>query len=229
MDTAAGLGLAAGIIGVAGYVPYVRDILKGAAKPEQASWLIWALEYAVLFVAQMAAGATSSLWLIGLQLLGVVVIYCLSLRYGCGGFGLGKRLLLGCVFVAMAIWYMADNATLAIVLLLAVEASGVVLTAIKAYRQPGSETLTIWVMIGCGGLLTLTAIGYGKDPVLYLYPASLVLVNLCVVGAVILGAKRNLGSELMSNLNNVLSDKQAERLALMLLGDREESYAQPID
>lgn len=211
MGLADGFGLAAGIVGIAGYAPYVRDILKGAAKPEKASWLIWALEYAMLFIAQVAKGAAASLWLIGLQLLGVVVIYCLALRYGIGGFGRGKQLLLGCVFLAMVAWLVSDDAALTILILLAVEATGVALTAIKAYRQPESETLTIWIMIGCGGLLTLPAIGYGKDPILYLYPVSLMLVNLCVVGAVLLG-RRNQETPADDILGDLLSDVDLDDL-----------------
>lgn len=181
------LGLVAGLLGAAAYAPYIRDIIKGAARPEQSSWLIWLMEYVVLFAAQVAKGATSTLWLIGLQLAGVAVIFALSLRYGSGGFDRLRQGLVMGVAAALLAWYIAGSATVAIVLLMVVEGVGVALTAVKAYRDPESETMLPWMMIGSAGFLAIFAVGADKDAILYVYPVSLVLMNFAVVGAVRMG------------------------------------------
>jgi hypothetical protein len=183
------LGIIAGVVGVLAYIPYVRDILKRTTKPERASWIIWSLEYAALFAAQAAKGATDSLWLIGLQLLGVLVIAALSIRYGFGGFGKGKIVLLGCAILALIAWHFTNNASLAIIILVGIEMAAIVPTLIKTYRNPETETLSTWAIIGVAGLLALPAVA-SSELILYLYPASLVVINFGVVVAAKLGKRK---------------------------------------
>lgn len=183
------LGLIAGGIGIIAYAPYVRDILARRTRPERASWLIWSLEYSVLFAAQIAQGATHSLWLIGLQLLGVLVICGLSVVYGAGRFSRRDIALLMCAGVSLCAWYFTNNAALATVLLISVEIIAVLPTVIKTYRDPASETLSTWALIGVAGLLTLPVVA-GGSPMLYMYPASLVLINFGVVAAILYGRRQ---------------------------------------
>lgn len=189
-------GLVAGIVGVIAYIPYVRDILKRQTRPERASWLIWSIEYCGLFLAQLAEGATDSLWLIGLQLAGVLLICTLSFRFGAGAFKRRDWTLLACACMALVAWHLTDNASVAILLLVTVEAVAVVPTVIKAYRQPGSETVATWALIGTAGLLAIPAVGADASIALYIYPLSLVVINFGVVGAALLGARAKRPAEL---------------------------------
>ncbi len=186
----AALGVLAGIVGIVAYVPYVRDIIAGRTQPERASWIIWSVEYSGLFLAQLAEGATSSLWLIGLQLIGVAVVCVLAIRYGSGALCHRDTALLACACLALAAWFFTKNASTAILLLVGIETTAVVPTIIKVYKQPGSETLTTWSLIGSAGLLALPAVGGSAAIILYAYPVSLVAINFGVVGASLLG-KRN--------------------------------------
>jgi hypothetical protein len=184
------LGLLAGIVGVVGYVPYIRDILRGSTKPERASWLIWLLEYAVLFGAQLSAGAVDSLWLIGLQLLGVIIICALAYRHGVGDFTKQNMCILGCVCATLVLWYFTRSANLTILLLVTVEATGVALTVRKVYREPRSETLVMWASVAAGGVLGTAAVGVDAAIILYAYPLALVVMGLSVIAASQLGARR---------------------------------------
>jgi hypothetical protein len=183
-------GLLAGVIGVVGYLPYIRDILKRTTKPDRASWLIWALEYTVLFFAQFAKGATDSLWLVGLQLVGVLVVCALSFQLGVGSIDRRKAVLLAGVCLALAVWYFTKDAAIAIYISLAVEASGVALTAHKVYKQPGSETLTMWWLVGAAGILGIPAVGRTTSAVLLVYPISLIIMSGSVIGSALLGARK---------------------------------------
>lgn len=187
------LGLLAGVIGIVGYIPYIRDILKGSTKPDRASWVIWTLEYAALFGAQLSAGAVESLWIIGLQLLGVVIICVLSYRYGVGGFDKKNTVILLSVCAVLLLWYFTRSADLTIILLIAVEVVGVALTMRKVYLQPGSETLTMWVLIAVAGIIGVAAVGGGANAILYVYPVALIVMGLGVIGASKLGERRRLG------------------------------------
>jgi hypothetical protein len=184
------LGLLAGIVGIAGYVPYIRDILRGTTKPERASWFIWLLEYTALFGAQLSVGAEDSLWLIGLQLLGVMIICVLAYHYGVGGFDKQSIFILMGVCATLVLWYFIRSASLTILLLITVEATGVILTACKVYKQPGSETLVLWALVAVAGVLGIAAVGIGATGILYVYPVALVLMGLSVIAASWLGARR---------------------------------------
>ena len=190
------LGVASGIVGVLGYAPYIKDICKKSTKPDRISWLIWMLEYTALFFAQTSVGATWSLWLVGLQLVGVIIIFGLSLKHGVGKFSRSTYLLLLLIAGALAAWHMTDNATLAIIILIAIEASGVVMTVIKTYRRPGSETLSFWYLISCAGILGILAVGRTASLALYLYPISLVIMSSSVVAASHLGTRKLRGKPL---------------------------------
>ncbi|HEX6258218.1 MAG TPA: hypothetical protein VFZ48_01930 [Candidatus Saccharimonadales bacterium] len=182
-------GLAAGIVGIVGYAPYIKDTLKGVTKPDRAAWGIWTLEYVALFFAQLSEGATHSLWLIGLQLLGVLIVCGLSFRFGVGTLTKQTVGLFACVCAALIVWYFTKSAATAILILLLVEASGVVLTIRKTYQQPQSETLTMWICVALAGLLGVGAV-VGGAPILYVYPISLIVMSAGVMVASWLGARR---------------------------------------
>jgi hypothetical protein len=183
-------GLLASLIGLISYWPYIRGILRRTTCPERSAWLIWAAEYTVLFAAQIAKGTLSSDLLIGAQFVAVGVIYVLSLRYGTGELDTRRLLLFGSVMVVLVIWHLTDNPALAILLALAIEWSAVVLTALKTYRLPGTESRLAWAMAGLAGTIDLWAVGNGS-PVLYAYPVSLIVMSVSIVGASQLGARHS--------------------------------------
>jgi hypothetical protein len=185
------LGLLAGIVGIIGYVPYIRDILNGSTRPDRASWLIWLLEYGALFIAQLNAGASESLWLIGLQLIGVLSISVLSYKYGVGGFDRRNVLLLLAVCAIFIVWYFSHSPVLTILLLLVIELCGTVLTALKVYEQPSSETLTMWALDAVAGIIGVAAVGANKAIILYVYPTALAMMGLSIIFASWAGARRN--------------------------------------
>lgn len=191
------IGLIAGVVGLAGYAPYVRDIVAGKTQPERTSWLIWTLEYAVLCAAQLAKGAGPALWLAGLQFVGVIVVYALSFKYGTGRMDRRNAVLLVCVCLALSAWLFSSDATLTIWILIAVEAVAGLLTAIKVYRDPASETLTMWVLLAVAGGLGVFAIAPGNAGILYLYPVFLVGMGASIVIASKLGS-RNTKNQLFS-------------------------------
>lgn len=188
------LGIVAGIVGVVGYIPYIWDIIRRKTKPDRASWLIWLIEYIALFVAQVRVGADNSLWLIGLQLIGVAAIALLSIRFGIGTLDRKSALLLAGVCATLVLWHFSDSATLAILLLLFVESIGVFLTARKVYRHPGSETISFWILISVAGALGVCAVGLHGAAILYAYPVALIGMGITVITASYWGARRLIGT-----------------------------------
>ncbi len=184
------LGLLAGLTGLAGYVPYLRDAWRRASDPDPAAWLIWAVEYSVLLASQVAQNAPwAALWLAALQLAGTVAVLVLLATRGGWRFGAGRWVMLGCGATVMAIWPFAHAPGAAMCLALAVEGAGMVLIMVNAYRRPGSETLLTWWAFVGAGLLDLPTLGMDAPRLLYAYPLFFVVMGSGVLIAAARGAR----------------------------------------
>jgi hypothetical protein len=179
--------LAAGI-GVLSCLPYIRATVRRTTKPERASWLIWAAEYAVLFAAQIANGGKNADWLVGAEFCCVLVICVLSRRYGTGALTPGTCMLLAGVVLALVLWFVTSNPALAIGLALAVEWAGAILTVRKAYKLPASESRLSWTLAGLAGFAGIWAIDR-HNGILYAYPVSLMIMSASVMTASFLGGR----------------------------------------
>jgi hypothetical protein len=192
MPSLAIFGILSGVFSAISYPPYIIAILKGEAKPERASWLIWSVLTAMGFFTQLAVGATHSLWLPGIQGIGVIVVLILSIRYGFGGLLKRDVITLIAAAVTLFIWYVTDNAVLAVYLTVLINAMGAWLTIVKAYEHPESETLITWALSGTGGFFGLLAVGVYDLPILA-YPFYIFICNFAVVVAMLLGRRRSVG------------------------------------
>ncbi|HXS15200.1 MAG TPA: hypothetical protein VN711_03665, partial [Candidatus Saccharimonadales bacterium] len=96
------------------YVPYVRDIFAGKAKPERASWFIWTVLVFIQFFSQLTKGAHYSLWLSGSQLFGITLIFLLSLKFGYGRLRRNDYIALAVAGLGLIFWYITHDAALAL-------------------------------------------------------------------------------------------------------------------
>ncbi len=183
------LGLIAGVLSVITYVPYLRDIFRLKTKPERATWFIWAVLSGIAFFSQMAKGATDSLWLVGVQTLGVIVVFVLSIRYGVGGFVRRDMIALGAAGLGLVLWFYTSEAAYALLIAIAIDAIGASLTVLKAYRDPESETLSTWVLSGTAGIFATFAVG-SFDYILLAFPVYVIIINYAVALAMVLGRRR---------------------------------------
>jgi hypothetical protein len=182
-------GLVAGLTGLAGYVPYLRNAWRRTSDPDPAAWLIWTVEYTILLAAQVAQDAPwAALWLGALQLAGTVAVFAVLAARGGWRFSAGRWVLLGCGAAVMAAWPFAHAPAAAMCLALAVEGAGMVLVMLNAYRRPASETLLTWEAFVLAGLLDLPALGTHAAPLLYAYPAFFVVMGAGVLLAAACGA-----------------------------------------
>jgi hypothetical protein len=189
MNVLAIFGILAGVFSAISYPPYIIAIVKGSVRPERASWLIWSVLTAMGFFTQLAVGATHSLWLPGIQGIGVIIVLLLSIHYGFGGLLKRDVITLFAAAVTLLIWYFTENAVIAVYLTVLIDAMGAWLTVIKSYEHPESETLITWALSGTGGFFGLLAVGAIDLPVLA-YPFYIFICNFAVVAAILLGRQK---------------------------------------
>lgn len=182
-------GLLAGVVAIISFLPYIVDIFRGKTKPERASWFIWAVLGGIAFFSQFAKGATDSLWLPGVQTFGVALIFLLAMKFGTGGFAKRDKIALLCAALGLVLWYITSEAAIALFIVIAVDAAASVLTIIKSYEDPESETIISWVLFSVSGILAAFAVG-SWNLVLLSYPFYIFLTNAVVVTTIYLGKNK---------------------------------------
>ena len=183
------IGLVSGVVTVAGLLPYFRDIFRKKTKPERASWFIWTVLGGIAFFSQLAKGATNSLWMTGIDTIAIIIIFLLSIRYGVGGLAKRDLVALFVAFIGLVLWYFTKEPAIALILVIIVDTSGSVLTIIKTYEDPGSETMIAWIIAGVAGLLSAISVG-SFNWILLIYPLYIWIGNWAVVATIILGKRK---------------------------------------
>jgi hypothetical protein len=184
----AAFGILAGVLQLVATAPYLRDIRRGSTQPHRATWGIWATLSFVALASQAASGATWSLALT----IGVAAscgsVFVLALRRGIGGLSPIELAMLAIAALGIVGWQLADNPTVATSSVVLADLIGGALMLPKTYRNPGSETLSTYVVGVVSTLCAIAAVN-AAAPSLLIYPVY-VLVADCVVVAVILLRRR---------------------------------------
>ncbi len=178
-----------GIAILLSFLPYVRDIFLNKTKPERASWLIWTVLGLISFFSQFAKGATWSLTMTGAQAVGDAFVFLLALKYGLGG--LQKRDIAGLVgaSIGLVLWGFTGEAAVALFIVIFIDAIGAVLTVLKTYEHPSTETISSWVLTFLGGLFASVAVGR-LNFVLLAFPLYICLASASILFSIWLGFRK---------------------------------------
>jgi len=205
-------GVLAGLTGLAGYLPYLRDAWRRASDPDPAAWLIWTVQYGILLASQVAQHPPwSALVLAGLQLAGTVLVCGVLAARGGWRFSASRWLVLGCAVIVMSVWWFTRAPAPAMCLALAVEGAGMVLVMLNAYRHPGRETVLTWWIFIAAGLFDLPALWQHTPRMLYAYPVFFILMGTGVLLATGLGGRSQLAALLRAA--QVAAQRRAAPLA----------------
>ena len=181
------LGVLAGLVGIANAVPYVRDMIRGRTRPHRGTWLIWAVLAIVAFVSQRAAGASWSVVMTGTQAILTTTVFLLAIRHGEGGMTAGDLSLIALAGAGVVGWLLARTPVVALACVIAADLIAIAMMTPKAYRDPRSETLSMYVLASVGGALAAGAAGSAEASLL-LYPGYYCLANAAV--AILLHRRR---------------------------------------
>lgn len=184
------LGVLSGAIGTCAFFPYIRDTLARRTRPERASWLIWSVMVSIAFFSQAYEGASQSLWFVGAQVLGTVLVFLLSVPFGAGAYAdRTHRLIFFIAALGLVLWYFTETAVYALAITIGIGLLGGSVTVLKAYRDPGSETLSTWIMASLAALLAIISVGQ-IDWVVLAYPIYLFVLYAGIVAAILVGRRR---------------------------------------
>jgi uncharacterized protein with PQ loop repeat len=172
------IGIIAVILTFVGYIPYIRDTLRGKTRPHVYTWFIWGLITLLAFGLQIKAGAgVGSLVTLAA---GLVCAFIAVLGY----FASKKdksvdRIDTACFILALAalvIWLFADQPITAVIILSSADMLGFIPTIRKSWDKPYQETLFSYEMNTFRFALAIYAL-QSYNIVALLYPLTWILAN----------------------------------------------------
>ncbi|MEK7594414.1 MAG: hypothetical protein AAB436_02135 [Patescibacteria group bacterium] len=131
-------------------------------------------------MSQKSLGAHNSLWFTGLQTVGVLLVFLLSIKYGVGGLSRSDLLLIALAALGIGLWLITDNALLSLIMVVAIRSIGVVATIIKTYRSPVSEAALPWLIYASSAIVALISVGELNFSLL-LYPSYVLIADSSVL------------------------------------------------
>ncbi|WP_299548575.1 hypothetical protein [uncultured Tateyamaria sp.] len=187
-------GIAAAVLSVYAFWPYIRDILTNRTRPERASWLIWAVLSAVSLLSQAYEGADGSLGFAIAQTAGTVIICGLTFWKTTGlRFKTDDSQVLTATAVGIWLWAEMESAAYSLFVTITMSMMGGLLTMQKAFLDPKSETWATWAAFFVSAALAVVAIG-GADWLLLAYPLYVMVLSggimLCMGAGHVWAARR---------------------------------------
>lgn len=169
-------GIIATIISLVSFFPYAKDVLRKKTQPHSYTWLIWTLLQitGVIVMFNTGAGIGALALAVGVFVCGYVFI--LSLKYGTKNITTFDTVCLIGALAAIVVYAFLHNPVLCVILLTITDFVGFLPTLRKAYVEPYSETLSLYLMGVVWSAFNMVAINtYSLTTTLY--PACILVAN----------------------------------------------------
>jgi hypothetical protein len=163
-------------ISAVSFFPYLKDIFRKKTKPHSYTWLTWTLLQVIGVLAMYNKHAY-----LGLLALAVGAVFCgfifiLSLKYGTKNITAFDTICLIGVLGAIIVYLFLNNLVYSVILITIIDLVGFLPTLRKAYIDPYSETLSLFVMGVVWSSFNMVAISpYAITTTLY--PAFILFAN----------------------------------------------------
>ncbi len=182
----------AATIRLVGGVRYVWIVLRGKARPNPVSWLLWSITPAITFVAALSSETFNPSMLvtvaIGMSPLLVFVASIIKnpklLRW--------TQLNITCFIIALTgigLWALTKQPLLAIALAITADIASAIPTIAKSAKHPYSEYLPSYMMSSLSMVLALLATER-LDPLTLAFPIYILVINLVIITFVVVARKQ---------------------------------------
>ena len=166
---------AAIVLTLIAFVPYIRAILRGSARPHVFSWVIWGATTVIVFFAQLEARGGVGAWPTGVSGAIAAFIAILALtKHADSSITRTDWLFLVLAMASLPLWFLTDDPLWAVVVLTTVDLLGFGPTLRKAWHFPHEEHLLFFFLLLVRNTFALLALEH--------YSLATVLFPLAVGG-----------------------------------------------
>ena len=170
------LGVVAIILTFTGYIPYIKDTIKGKTKPHIYTWFLWSLVTFIAFALQVSGGAGFGAFVTLAAAIVSFLIFLLGLRIGDKDITKTDTALLIASLFAIGLWILAKQPVLSVILVSSIDVLSFVPTIRKSWHKPHTETLSSYLINTFRFTLALLALR-NYSIVTYLFPLTLAIAN----------------------------------------------------
>lgn len=170
------------------FLPYLRLVWRGTAKPHVFSWVVWALGTFVVFFAQLAGGAGVGAWPIGVS--AAVTTLVAVLAYARRADTIVTRAdwaFFLAAASAIPCWFLTADPLAAVVVLTLVDLLGFGPTVRRGWDRPHEESAVFFALAAARNLLVVLAVERVSATTI-LFPAAVGLA--CALLAAMLAYRR---------------------------------------
>lgn len=170
------LGVIAVVLTFVGYVPYIRDTIRGKTKPHIYTWFIWGLVTAIAFGLQLSADAGPGAFTTLAAAIVCFIIFGFGVRQGERNITASDTVFFVLSLVALVLWLFAKQPVLSVILVSTIDMLGFVPTIRKSWHKPHEETLVSYQMNTIRFMIAILALDH-YTLVTALYPVTWVIAN----------------------------------------------------
>jgi hypothetical protein len=152
-------GVIAVLLGFIAYAPYLRDILAKKTTPHPYSWFIWGLTSILIFALQITHGGGAGSYTTATVALISFLVCALAVKNdGSKDITFADTLMLISALLATALWLLASQPALSMILLMLADMFGFIPSIRRAWRRPAEETLSLWSVNSLRHFLSIPAL-----------------------------------------------------------------------
>ena len=184
----------AALLRLGGGAAYIRATIRGAAKPNPVSWLLWSLTPLISFFAGLSDGFDILLIVTLATGISPLLVFFIAIIKNPRSLQFNK-LNISCFIIAVAgigLWAITDHPLLAIALAIVADIVSALPTLAKIIRHPYSEYAPTYMLSAISMMLALLATET-FSLLAVIFPIYVLLMNLAIVGLIMsVRAKRRL-------------------------------------
>lgn len=170
------VGIATVILGVVGYLPYLKNVIRGTTRPHVYTWFVWGLITLIIYGLQVSDGAGAGSWVTLVAAFLSLSVFVLGLGQGDRDITKSDSFFLILALVGLGLWLIADQPVLSTILLVSVGMMGFAPTIRKSWNRPHTETLSTYAINSFRHLLSVFALSQ-YTVVTWLFPVAWGVAN----------------------------------------------------
>ncbi|MGI6612444.1 MAG: hypothetical protein ACOX0Z_02645 [Candidatus Nanosyncoccaceae bacterium] len=171
-----------------GGVAYIRATIRGKAKPNSLTWLLWGITPTITLFAVLSVRDTSNLIVTAALALSPLAVSFVAIRKDRRSLRFDKFNSVCAILaiIGIILWYFTKNPNLAILLAIAADFVSSLPTIVKAKHQPASEYPPTYIMSATAMLLALLTIPKwtftNSAFMVYVFVLNIIIANLSTFG-----------------------------------------------